>query len=123
MNELIMGRNVGVKNVLESMKYVLALYEDVTGKYRPMLNGERYLTDDETSKALKVSRRTLQEYRNNGVIPYYVLGGKILYRVAINLCNSLHGTEKQKGGCLPDWWHDIRLSALKFVSALSSPFP
>jgi len=66
MNELIMGRNVGVKNVLESMKDVLALYEDVTGKYRPM--------------ALKVSRRTLQEYRNNGVIPYYVLGGKILYR-------------------------------------------
>ena len=80
MDELIMGRNVGVKNVLESMKDVLALYEDVTGKYRPMLNGERYLTDDETSKALKVSRRTLQEYRNNGVIPYYVLGGKILYR-------------------------------------------
>ena len=80
MDELIMGRNVGVKKVLESMKDVLALYEDVTGKYRPMLNGERYLTDDETSKALKVSRRTLQEYRNNGVIPYYVLGGKILYR-------------------------------------------
>lgn len=80
MDELIMGRNVGVKNVLKSMKDVLALYEDVTGKYRPMLNGERYLTDDETSKALKVSRRTLQEYRNNGVIPYYVLGGKILYR-------------------------------------------
>ena len=80
MNELITGRNVGVKNVLESMKDVLALYEDVTGKYRPMPNGERYLTDDETAKALKVSRRTLQEYRNNGVIPYYVLGGKILYR-------------------------------------------
>lgn len=52
MDELIMGRNVGVKKVLESMKDVLALYEDVTGKYRPMLNGERYLTDDETSKAL-----------------------------------------------------------------------
>lgn len=80
MNELITGRNVGVKNVQESMKDVLALYEDITSKYRPMLNGERYLTDDETSKALKVSRRTLQEYRNNGVIPYYVLGGKILYR-------------------------------------------
>ena len=22
------------------------------------------------------------------------------------------GLRKQKGGCLPDWWHDIRLSAL-----------
>ena len=80
MNELILSHNAGVRKALDSMKDVLALYEEVTGNYRPMLNGERYLTDDETSKALKVSRRTLQEYRNNGVIPYYALGGKILYR-------------------------------------------
>jgi len=29
---------------------------------------------------LKVSRRTLQDYRNEGRIPYIQLGGKILYR-------------------------------------------
>ena len=29
---------------------------------------------------LQLSRRTLQDYRNNGVIPYIQLGGKILYR-------------------------------------------
>ena len=29
---------------------------------------------------LKVSRRTLQDYRNNGMIAYYQLGGKILYK-------------------------------------------
>ena len=29
---------------------------------------------------LKVSRRTLQDYRNNGIIAYYQLGGKILYK-------------------------------------------
>jgi len=29
---------------------------------------------------LKISRRTLQEYRNNGMLPYYQLGGKILYK-------------------------------------------
>ena len=45
MNELIMPHNVGVKNVLDSMKEVLALYKKVTGNYRPMLDGERYLTD------------------------------------------------------------------------------
>ena len=28
----------------------------------------------------KVSRRTLQDYRNNGIIAYYQLGGKILYK-------------------------------------------
>ena len=45
MNELIMPHNVGVKRVLESMKEVLALYKNVTGNYRPLLDGERYLTD------------------------------------------------------------------------------
>ena len=28
----------------------------------------------------KISRRTLQDYRNNGILPYRQLGGKILYR-------------------------------------------
>lgn len=37
MNELIMPHNVGVKNVLDSMKDVLALYKKVTGNYRPSL--------------------------------------------------------------------------------------
>ena len=80
MNELIMPHNAGVKRVLESMKEVLALYKDVTGNYRPLLDGERYLTDREVAEVLKVSRRTLQEYRNDGVLPYILLGGKVLYR-------------------------------------------
>ena len=45
MNELIMPHNVGVKNALENMKEVLALYKKVIGNYRPLLDGERYLTD------------------------------------------------------------------------------
>ena len=81
MNELIMPHNVGVKNVLENMKEVLALYKKVIGNYRPpLLDGERYLTDKEVSQILKISRRTLQEYRNDGVLPYILLGGKVLYR-------------------------------------------
>ena len=76
MNELIMPHNVGVKNALENMKEVLALYKKVIGNYRPLLDGERYLTDKEVAQILKVSRRTLQEYRNDGIL----LGGKVLYR-------------------------------------------
>ena len=80
MNELIMPHDAGVKRVLESMKEVLALYKNVTGNYRPLLDGERYLTDREVAEILKVSRRTLHEYRNDGVLPYILLGGKVLYR-------------------------------------------
>ena len=80
MNELIMPHNIGVKNALEDMKELLVLYKKVIGNYRPLLDGERYLTDKEVAQILKVSRRTLQEYRNDGVLPYILLGGKVLYR-------------------------------------------
>ena len=80
MNELIMPHDVSVKNALEDMKELLVLYKKVIGNYRPLPDGERYLTDKEVSQILKVSRRTLQEYRKDGVIPYMLLGGKVLYR-------------------------------------------
>ena len=81
MNELIMPHNVGVKNAVENMKEVLALYKKVIGNYRPLLDGERYLTDKEVAQILKVSRRTLQEYRNEGMLPYVLLDGKVLVAV------------------------------------------
>ena len=41
---------------------------------------DELLTDKEVAHILKVSRRTLSEYRSNGTLPYYVLGGKVLYK-------------------------------------------
>lgn len=54
--------------------------DNLRKKNRPLLGGQRYLTDEELSKRLKINRRTLQDYRNLGRIPYVKLGGKILYR-------------------------------------------
>ena len=42
--------------------------------------GERYLTSEELCSILKISRRTLQEYRDNGVFPFIQLPGKVLFR-------------------------------------------
>ena len=47
---------------------------------RPAFHDDYFLTDKELSKLLKVSRRTLQEYRTLGVIPYYLIQGKALYK-------------------------------------------
>lgn len=49
-------------------------------KFRPMLNGDRYMTDSELAEKLKLTRRTLADYRINGKIPYYKIGGKLLYK-------------------------------------------
>ena len=80
VNELITLRTNGVEDAMKSMKDIESLFDKVTSNYRPLLNGERYLSDVEVSHRLKLSRRTLQEYRDSGIVPYIKLGGKVLYR-------------------------------------------
>ena len=47
-------------------------------------NGEKsfqqWFDNQEVCQILNISRRTLQEYRIHGRIPYIQLGGKIIYR-------------------------------------------
>ena len=64
VNELITLRTNGVEDAMKSMKDIESLFDKVTSNYRPLLNGERYLSDIEVSHRLKVSRRTLQDYRD-----------------------------------------------------------
>ena len=68
---------VGFMKELDSM---LNGIESMNEKSKASFGNERFLTDKEVSAWLKVSRRTLQDYRNNGMVSYYLLGGKILYK-------------------------------------------
>ncbi len=79
-NELITKDNERVARFFKSLDRMLHGVENLVKNHRPTLGGERYLSDKEVAARLKVSRRTLQEYRNEGRIPYYHLGGKVLYK-------------------------------------------
>ncbi len=46
----------------------------------PAMAGENFYTDRELAEKLKVSRRSLQQYRDSGLLAFTRLGGKILYR-------------------------------------------
>ena len=46
----------------------------------PHLNGEKYLTNQEVCKLLRISSRTLQNWRDTGKIPFIRLKGKVLYK-------------------------------------------
>ena len=80
MNELINKDNKWIIHFMGSLDRLLDNIAHLTANYRPTLGGERFFTDKEVSARLKVSRRTLQDYRNEGRIAYIQLGGKILYR-------------------------------------------
>ena len=48
----------------------------------PHLNGEKYLTNREVCQLLRISSRTLQNWRDTGKIPFIRLQGKILYNIS-----------------------------------------
>lgn len=79
-NSLITKSTPRIVAFFSSIDRMLDNLEKMSKTNKPMLNGERYITDKELSERLKISRRALQEYRNDGKIPYYQIGTKILYR-------------------------------------------
>jgi excisionase family DNA binding protein len=79
-NEIITRENDRIKRFFSSLDRMLDKIEAALTGCKPTLNGEHFLTDMEVSDRLKVSRRTLQDYRTTGKIPYIQLGGKVLYR-------------------------------------------
>lgn len=82
-NELITPENnERVKSFFLSLDRLSSLMERSFASRKPTLGGEGFYTDEELSKKLKISRRSLQDYRNEGRISYIKLGGKILYRAS-----------------------------------------
>ena len=79
MSEIIDNKNERVNRFCQSLDRLLNGVQNLVANHKPTLGGEHYLTDKEVSTRLKVSRRTLQEWRNNGQIAYIQLGGKTLY--------------------------------------------
>lgn len=79
MSEIITKENERVTRLFSSLDRMLSGIERLVAGHRPTLGGERFLTDKEVSMRLKVSRRTLQDWRTNGQIAYITLGGKVLY--------------------------------------------
>ena len=46
----------------------------------PHLNGDKFLTNKDVCRMLRISTRTLQDWRDTGKIPFIRIKGKILYR-------------------------------------------
>ena len=79
-NEIITQEDPLMQSFSQLMKGILKKLERYCATARPMLGGEVYLTGEEVCSQLRLSTRTLQEYRNAGVLPFYKIGGKILYK-------------------------------------------
>ena len=59
--------NEDSQELLQSLDRVLPYIEYVLKNNKPIFEGERYLTSEELCSILKISRRTLQYYRDDGI--------------------------------------------------------
>ena len=81
MNDHLLDKqDVRVSGLFRRIKNVLKTLDIMDTTVRRPFNGEHFLSDGELSETLKISRRTLQEYRSAGIIPYYLICGKVLYK-------------------------------------------
>ena len=80
MGRIITRTDKEILLFFHEMKKMSDFVDTIKSGYTPLLNGERYITDTELADTLRLTKRTLLEYRSHGKIPYYQIGGKILYR-------------------------------------------
>ena len=70
------------EEVIEQQQMIMQLrnrIEEILKNYRPVMNGEIYLSGEDVCRLLHISKRTLQQYRDDNILPYIQIGGKIIY--------------------------------------------
>ena len=83
--EIVRDLNMGMDKmqvVLSAIHSVSRRIKEVAQTHKPLFGGEHFLTGKEVCERLYISPRTLQDYRDKGIIPYTQFAGKILYKVS-----------------------------------------
>ena len=79
MDQFINYESEEFRELERQIEQALLDIEDVREKHRPTLADELYLSGEEVMEYLHISPRTLQTLRDNRLICYTTIGGKILY--------------------------------------------
>ena len=85
-----------IAGTLESLRKANRKADTLMENYKPVLHGERLMTDGELATVLRVSPRALRDYRNDGLLPYIRMKGNILYRES-DIENVLKSNEHKAG--------------------------
>ncbi|PZP49379.1 MAG: DNA-binding protein [Pseudopedobacter saltans] len=74
------------KSILEEMKNelkaLLVMTENTTRKYSPIIKEEKWLDNQEVCLMLNITKRTLQTYKDKGLLPYSKLNRKNYYKLS-----------------------------------------
>lgn len=79
MKETVTANDPRIIRLTAQADDITDMCQRLRDEYHHLLNGKRFITEAMLSELLSVCRRTTQDYRDRGIIPYYRLDGKILY--------------------------------------------
>lgn len=92
----------GMKNELEAL---LELTENATRKYNPIFKGEQWLDNQEVCLMMNITKRTLQTYKDKGLLPYSKLNRKNYYKRSDvqALLDAGHPNNTNNNGFTDEW--------------------
>ena len=73
---------ISTKQYQEMINKITALEKKIDRLLRGNAQQEKWLTIDETCQILKISRRTLQNYRDKNLLPFSQVGNKIYFKAS-----------------------------------------
>lgn len=77
--EVITIESAAFREIIQNLHEIKALHQKNNS---PGPLSENWLDIPETCELLKVSKRTLQAYRDDGILPFSQIGGKIYFRAS-----------------------------------------
>lgn len=81
-HEIVNRETPEMKELISGIREMTKRLKEIAETHRPLFGGEIYLTGREVCERLFISPRTLQDYRDKGIIPYTQIAGKILYQLS-----------------------------------------
>jgi excisionase family DNA binding protein len=80
MIALLTDESEEITTLLNTVAALQGSIEMILQHYRPVMNGDMYLSGEQVCKLLHISKRTLQQYRDDKILPYIQIGGKIIFK-------------------------------------------
>ena len=76
---VIMNDSAKFEEILVKLEKIEAMLKKLTEK-KDMLKSDDLMDNTDMCLLLGITKRTLQRYRQKGVVPYYMMGGKPYYK-------------------------------------------
>lgn len=82
LNDIIGNNSSEIRELFSAIEKANENIDNNIKSKKTSLSGELFLDNNEVCKMLRMSSRTLQDYRDKGLIAFYKLEGKILYKMS-----------------------------------------